>query len=304
MGILPKKTVSPPQLTRPYDAGGWGTVKYFNFPSTALTLADPSAVEPNNEYGLEEPPTSDVAGSIGTETGHSVVTKTVFSLISLLSVAVACAVVTTKVADEGQAGVLASPSEQPVEGLTIFAVFFVAALGIERLLEPISRAIVAPIKSEKRIAAEQAEAKWIEDLADATTTQGRWVSAVQEVIDHVPAKESPETTAANDAAKKVTAAATTAQTSANETATAVAKHETASLGGALLLWTLATIVSMLAAAKLNLYFLHTIGISSGPLWIEILATGLIIGAGTKPLHDLIELISKKKDAADAVPKGS
>jgi hypothetical protein len=35
-----------------------------------------------------------------------------------------------------------------------------------------------------------------------------------------------------------------------------------------------------------------VGISNGPRIVEILATGLIIGSGTKPLHDLITLISK------------
>ncbi|HEY5980827.1 MAG TPA: hypothetical protein VIT41_14470 [Microlunatus sp.] len=33
------------------------------------------------------------------------------------------------------------------------------------------------------------------------------------------------------------------------------------------------------------------------VWMEILGTALIIGSGTKPLHDLISMIEKKKEVA-------
>ncbi len=50
---------------------------------------------------------------------------------------------------------------------------------------------------------------------------------------------------------------------------------------------------------LKLYFLTQVGIASPPRTFEILATGLIIGAGTKPLHDLAALIEKKKESVEA-----
>jgi hypothetical protein len=56
---------------------------------------------------------------------------------------------------------------------------------------------------------------------------------------------------------------------------------------------------MFASAMLNLYFLTLVGIGPSPRWAEVLATGLIIGSGTKPLHDLVAAISAKKDAAGA-----
>jgi len=62
------------------------------------------------------------------------------------------------------------------------------------------------------------------------------------------------------------------------------------------LWTVATLLAMVAAAFLRLYFLRTVGISNGPRPMEILATGLIIGSGTKPLHDLVTYISAAADA--------
>jgi hypothetical protein len=54
---------------------------------------------------------------------------------------------------------------------------------------------------------------------------------------------------------------------------------------------------MLVAAAMNLYFMRTVwpygGISVGgdP------ATGLLIGGGTKPLHDLVKLISSTSAGA-------
>ena len=42
---------------------------------------------------------------------------------------------------------------------------------------------------------------------------------------------------------------------------------------------------------LHLYFLRTVGIQQNNRFLEILATGLIIGGGTKPLHDLVTMIS-------------
>jgi len=50
---------------------------------------------------------------------------------------------------------------------------------------------------------------------------------------------------------------------------------------------------------MNLYFMNTVGLTVGQRWEEILATGLIVGAGTKPLHDLVNLISSKSAGAAA-----
>ena len=44
---------------------------------------------------------------------------------------------------------------------------------------------------------------------------------------------------------------------------------------------------MLAAGGLGLLLLHAIGLTKAPIWLDVLVTGLAIGSGTKPLHDLI-----------------
>jgi hypothetical protein len=62
-------------------------------------------------------------------------------------------------------------------------------------------------------------------------------------------------------------------------------------------WAVATVIAMLGSASLHLYFLQAVGISSASRWLEVLATGLIVGAGTKPLHDLTTALTARKEQA-------
>jgi hypothetical protein len=63
---------------------------------------------------------------------------------------------------------------------------------------------------------------------------------------------------------------------------------------AIAFWATATVLGTAVSAGMKLYFLERVGIANSSRWWEVLATGLI-GAGTKPLHDLIEYISAKKE---------
>lgn len=144
--------------------------------------------------------------------------------------------------------------EDPVEGLTIFAVFFVAAAGVERFLEPFAGVISAITAKNEGDATEKA------------------VTAVA--------------TDAGDAPTKVKALAT-----------AKAVSSTTSDVVKVVFWAIATCVGIFAADKLDLLLLRQVGIAAAPPNWDILATGLIIGAGTKPMHDLIGLIEKKKETA-------
>ncbi|HEV7721846.1 MAG TPA: hypothetical protein VGO60_11200 [Iamia sp.] len=132
--------------------------------------------------------------------------------------------------------------KDPVEGLTIFAVFFVAAAGIERLLEPLA-ALVTAFGGSREAKVEAAE----------------------------------------DAVKKQVAAFWALVSSLMK----------------VLFWAFATSIGIVASASLELYLLRQVGIASPPRELDVLATGLIIGAGTKPLHDLTKLIEKKKETAAA-----
>jgi hypothetical protein len=158
-----------------------------------------------------------------------------------------------------------APLPAPIEGLTVFGIFYVTAQALERLLEPISRILLPKEKKSDDYAvkldtAEKCLAVWSASPGDGT---------------------------------KLADAKTAAERALEEAAKAKAALQGRHGDRVVLFWFLATGVAVLASAVLHLYFLKAVGIASGSRWIEILATGLIIGSGTKPLHDLITLISSK-----------
>jgi hypothetical protein len=154
-----------------------------------------------------------------------------------------------------------------VDGMTIFAVFFVGATAIERLLEPFSSALLPQEQTKKAAADKKKEAqKATETVADALASAPDASPDMEEVKQKLDkAAAADQVVADRDWYRKV------------------------------LFWGIASVVSVAASASLKLYFLGTVGIARASRWEEILATGLILGAGTKPLHDLTELISAKKD---------
>ncbi|HEY5785970.1 MAG TPA: hypothetical protein VIT65_14450 [Microlunatus sp.] len=152
------------------------------------------------------------------------------------------------------------PSVTPasaVEGLTIFAVFFVGAQALERLLEPV--ALVLNLGGVEKAVARTA-AKAVQNLAAQP--------GVPDITD--------------DLQKAVDAKADDQKKTAERT---------------IVFWGIATGLAALASGTFGFYFLSTVGIPVPEVWMEILGTALIIGSGTKPLHDLISMIEKKKEAA-------
>ena len=210
-------------------------------------------------------------------------------------------------------------SVRPVDGLTIFAVFFVAALAIERLLEPLSNALLpkAQLAKNAHEAMKQARSKTVEYLDRAaeqfTADEGNPVLKVE-----VPPSEAatqaatgattpeqqddgddrPPLTTASTAPSKSEADPAEANAAIQDAAAAVEALNVRKLQRATVFWAIATCLGMSVAAAMNLYFMNTVGITIGQRWEEILATGLIIGGGTKPLHDLVNLISSKSAATE------
>jgi len=65
-----------------------------------------------------------------------------------------------------------------------------------------------------------------------------------------------------------------------------------------IMWSAATVVGMLASASIGVYLIAAVAADRGPaVPIDILVTGLVIGGGTKPLHDLIARIERAKQQA-------
>jgi FtsH-binding integral membrane protein len=81
---------------------------------------------------------------------------------------------------------------------------------------------------------------------------------------------------------------------ASSTATA---PKSAQANMAILLWAIASSVGIVAAAVMKVYLLKAVGIASPGRVLDVIATGLVLGAGTKPLHDLVTLVSPNKGQA-------
>lgn len=156
-----------------------------------------------------------------------------------------------------QLRVHASLTPQPAavlaEGVGLFALLYIAAQAIERILEPFSKldpkkAELVKDRDDKAAAAQRgAQAK---PAADAQGSLDRW--------------------------------------RANR---------------AVLLWGAATVLGMFGSAAFGIYLLRLVVVPAAEggalpsLELDILVTGLAIGGGTKPLHDLISRIEKSKNAA-------
>ena len=71
-------------------------------------------------------------------------------------------------------------------------------------------------------------------------------------------------------------------------------------------WGAATGLSFLLCAKLNITLMEAVaanGSAQPPFWADLLVTGLVVGAGTKPLHDLVTNIERKQDSPQAAGRG-
>jgi len=71
-------------------------------------------------------------------------------------------------------------------------------------------------------------------------------------------------------------------------------------------WGAATGLSFLLCAKLNITLMQAVaanGSGQPPFWADLLVTGLVVGAGTKPLHDLVTNIERKQDSPQAAGRG-
>lgn len=66
----------------------------------------------------------------------------------------------------------------------------------------------------------------------------------------------------------------------------------------LITWAFATVFAILGTSSTGLFLMHAIGAEKVAPWLDILITGLAIGAGTKPLHDLIGYIENKQEESE------
>ena len=66
---------------------------------------------------------------------------------------------------------------------------------------------------------------------------------------------------------------------------------------AVVTWGVATGLAFLLCAQLNITLMQAVrasGSGAPPFWADLLVTGLVVGAGTKPLHDLVASLERGK----------
>jgi hypothetical protein len=148
-------------------------------------------------------------------------------------------------------------------GFTSFAVIYIVAQAIERFLQPISELVGKPEQVEN------AKANLDEKKSLVETTSG--------------ADEDAAKVEAEEAKKKV---------------------DYRQLERATYFWAAASVISLLVCGVLGLGLIQSVAEFAAnkqpPGWfeaIDVVITGLAIGAGTKPLHDLISAVQKAKEKA-------
>lgn len=157
----------------------------------------------------------------------------------------------------------------PAQGLSVFAFFYVIAQAEERALEPISWVLLRTSKLEQQ--------------RDTT------LASAQNTMTMAGIGQSTVAAATSQAKAAADAQADLDRRRANRT---------------LVFWAIATAVALFASAYLKLYFLRVIGLQGAPRFMDILVTGLVVGAGTKPLHDLITRIDASKNKAQDSAQGA
>jgi hypothetical protein len=171
-----------------------------------------------------------------------------------------------------------------VDGIGFFAVFYLAAQAIERLVEPLTALNLPEFGSKNKRVEEINLAKNLQEAARLAASP----------LDQKNEKGAGKS--ADDAAQKA----------ANQAAENAANINRIKNNTGVLVWGVATFVAMLVSGALGLYLLKAVGVdvAENYRWMDVIITGLAIGAGTKPLHDLISNMKNKTTSAGDQKGGS
>jgi MFS family permease len=159
------------------------------------------------------------------------------------------------------------------DGISVFAVLLIAAQTVERLLEPI-----APFFGTTKAACLPSESGANGQLPTGRVTKAKATKARDRAL-----AQSLVSTDSLAAAIATTEAAWW-QELLDQT-----RRNTATL------WALASALGMAFAGGLGVLLLQGVGAARAPRWLDIIVTGIAIGGGSKPLHDLIQNIQKSKE---------
>ena len=152
-------------------------------------------------------------------------------------------------------------------GFSAFAPLYILAQGIERLLEPFTKFLGSTTKTnEGRVGKETAEKSRNEHVAAVLQGQTNVATAVT----------AADWQAVLERIRKNTA---------------------------VIAWGLASAAGILACGAFGIRLLFATGFDVTPA-VDIFVSGLAVGSGTKPLHDLISNIQKAKDTKADPPQAA
>jgi len=134
-------------------------------------------------------------------------------------------------------------------------------------------------------------------------------AALERLLEPLSQQLMPSTAAKAEAAESRTAAqadaanplmkATDVQPKVNQAADAQAKVETLRTNRAVLFWAIASIFGVGISGGFGLFLLQSIATGHVNSFLDLAVTGLTIGAGTKPTHDLITSLQAKASGSPA-----
>jgi hypothetical protein len=164
----------------------------------------------------------------------------------------------------------------PGAGISLFAPMYILAQSIERFLEPFTTGLGATKDSDG-----------VTGAKDAKTTK----KAAQKARDDALALALGGTEASGAATTTNPAAALRTAAQAQALVDRIRRNKT------LIAWGIASAVAMVACGAFGVRLLAAAGFDVPVFW-DIAITGLAVGSGTKPLHDLISNIQKSKTAKE------
>ena len=116
--------------------------------------------------------------------------------------------------------------------------------------------------------------------------------AIERALEPFSRKLGPDTTKCKDARDKAHADGDGSEVVAHQLTIDRYRRLTA-----VVTWGVATGLAFLLCAQLNVTLMQSVrasGSGTPPFWADLLVTGLVVGAGTKPLHDLVSNIEHTK----------
>lgn len=178
----------------------------------------------------------------------------------------------------------------PMDGVSAFAVFFLAAGIVERILEPFSAGLVRATpqksgedpKSGDATKQPQTAARGTDRFAALGKTKS------EALTDKVRALQSGLDDPSTDPKSAIKQAAAEQSTA-----------DQAVVNGIFLIWSVATLLAVFLTFYFNLSLPKALGVKGTDTGFDLFLTAVIVGGGTKPLHDLISNMSTSSPDSDA-----